>query len=146
MDIERNLNMKSGRPGVPTLIACILLGLGSGAAWNQESGGSHAQPPHGAREAAQIGPANAKVELDNESLLVLRIHLGPHEKTPMHEVSPRLVVWITDAHLKDTFQDGTSQELRRIAGTAEWVPAQRHSGENLSDLPIQFLAIVPKAK
>jgi hypothetical protein len=97
-------------------------------------------PPHG----ALAGPVNAKVELDNESLLVLRIRLAPHEKTSMHEVSPRLVVWITDAHLKDTFPDGTSQEVRRIAGTAEWVQAQRHSGENLSDQQIEFLAILPK--
>jgi hypothetical protein len=25
-----------------------------------------------------------------------------------------------------------------------WVPAQRHAGENLSTQPLEFLAIVPK--
>jgi enamine deaminase RidA (YjgF/YER057c/UK114 family) len=70
--------------------------------------------------------------------------MDPHEKTPMHEISPRLVVWVTDAHLKDTFSDGTSQELRRVAGAADWVPAQRHSGKNLGDKPVEFLAILPK--
>ena len=136
--------MKPTRLWPRNIIACIFLGLGSGAAWNDESGGSRAMSPHGAHDASHVGPANAKVELDNDSVLVLRIRLGPHEKTPMHEVSPRLVVWITDAHLKDTFPDGTSQEVRRIAGTADWVPAQRHTGENLSDQPVEFLAILPK--
>src|ERR1700716_4314880 len=102
--------MKPTRLWPRNIIACIFLGLGSGAAWNDESGGSRAMSPHGAHDASHVGPANAKVELDNDSVLVLRIRLGPHEKTPMHEVSPRLVVWITDAHLKDTFPDGTSQE------------------------------------
>jgi hypothetical protein len=27
---------------------------------------------------------------------------------------------------------------------AEWVPAQRHAGENLSDEPIEFIVVVPK--
>jgi beta-alanine degradation protein BauB len=85
-----------------------------------------------------------KVELANDSIVVLRIRLDPHEKTPMHEVSPRVVVWLTDAHLRDTFADGKTSEIRRGAGTTEWIPAQEHSGENLSDKPIEFIAIVPK--
>jgi len=50
------------------------------------------------------GPAHFKIEFENESILVLRIRLDPHEKTPMHQVSPRIVVWLTDAHLRDTLQ------------------------------------------
>ena len=92
------------------------------------------------------GPAHFKVEFENESILVLRIRLDPHEKTPLHQVSPRIVVWITDAHLRDTFADGKTIELRRSAGATEWVPAQKHSGENLGNKAIEFVAIVPKGK
>jgi hypothetical protein len=77
---------------------------------------------------------------------VLRIRLDPHEKTPMHQVTPRLVVWLTDAHLWDSFANGETHELRRKAGTTEWVPAQEHSGENIDDKPIEFIAVVPKDK
>jgi hypothetical protein len=55
-----------------------------------------------------------------------------------------VVVWLTRAHLKDSFADGTASELRRAPGAAGWVPAQRHSGENLGDEAIEFLAIVPR--
>jgi hypothetical protein len=83
------------------------------------------------------GPARFKIEFENESILVLRIRLDPHEKTPMHQVSPRIFVWLTDAHLRDTFADGKTIELRRSAGATEWVPAHK---------PIEFIAIVPKRK
>ncbi len=72
------------------------------------------------------------------------IRMAAHEKTPMHELSARLVIWLTDAHLRDTKPDGTVTDYRRAAGSTEWVPAQRHAGENLSAAPIEFLAVVPK--
>jgi len=90
------------------------------------------------------GPASTKVELDNKALTVVRIRLAPHEKTPMHDLTARLVVWLSDADLRDTFADGHSDELRRSAGAIDWVPAERHAGENLTDRPIEFLAIIPK--
>jgi quercetin dioxygenase-like cupin family protein len=96
------------------------------------------------QEEGRKGPVHFKVELENDSIVVLRIRLDPHEKTPMHQVTPRVVVWLTDSHLRDTFADGKTIELRRSAGTTEWIPAQEHSGENLSDKPIEFIAIVPK--
>ena len=62
----------------------------------------------------------------------------------MHELSARLVIWLTDAYLRDTKPDGTVTNYRRAAGATEWVPAQLHAGENLSGAPIEFLAVVPK--
>jgi hypothetical protein len=90
------------------------------------------------------GPANVSLEFDNQALTVLRIRLAPHEQTPMHDLTPRLVVWLSDADIRDTFADGHSNEMRRSAGAVDWVPAERHAGENLSDRPVEFLAVVPK--
>jgi hypothetical protein len=96
-------------------------------------------------DAQQLqGPAQMRPELDNATMLVLRIRMAPHEKTAMHELSARLVIWLTDAYLRDTKPDGTVTDYRRAAGAIEWVPAQRHAGENLSDTPIEFLAVVSK--
>jgi quercetin dioxygenase-like cupin family protein len=55
-----------------------------------------------------------------------------------------VVVWLTDAHLKMTFPDGTSQEENLRAGQVAWVAPTRHAGENLSDQPIEFIAVIPK--
>ena len=99
----------------------------------------------GARRAQPQGPAEVRPEFESDSIIVLRIRMAPHEKTAMHELSARLVVWLTDAHLRDTKPDGTATDYRRAAGTTEWVPAQQHAGENLADMPIEFLAVVPKS-
>jgi len=60
----------------------------------------------------------------------------------MHDVTPRVVVWLSDADIKDTFANGQSDEIRRSPGMVDWVPAERHAGENLGAQPVEFLAIV----
>ena len=124
--------------------ACLVLGSGSDPGSAQHSD-AHSTPSHGAA-IPQAGPANAVVEFENESIVVVRIRMAPGEKTPMHDItSARLVVWLTDAHLRDTRPDGSANETHRRAGEVDWVGVQRHAGENLSHEPLEFLAIVPKA-
>ena len=76
---------------------------------------------------------------------MLRIHIALHEKTMMHDVTPRVVVWLADARFVDTFPDGTTREEVRKAGDVEWVAARRHAGENVGETPMEFIAIVPKS-
>lgn len=124
--------------------ACLFLTFGSDPGRAQHSG-AHSTSSHGAA-VPQPGPANAVVEFENDSMTVIRIRMAPHEKTPMHDIaSARLVVWLTDVYLRDTHPDGSADEIRRRAGAIDWVPVQRHAGENLAHEPLEFLAIVPKA-
>jgi len=123
---------------------CLLLAFGSDPGSAQHSG-AHSTPSHGAA-MPQAGPANAVVEFENESMVVIRVRMAPGEKTPMHDItSARLVVWLTDVHLRDTHPDGSTNETHRRAGEIDWVGVQRHAGENLAHEPLEFLAIVPKA-
>ena len=123
--------------------ACLILGSGSDPGSAQHSG-AHSTPSHGAA-IPPAGPANAVVEFENESIVVVRIRMAPGEKTPMHDItSARLVVWLTDVYLRDTHADGSTDDIRRRAGDLDWIPVQRHAGENLSHEPLEFLAIVPK--
>src|SRR5882724_8246387 len=63
-----------------------------------------------AQHAPPSGPTQMRTELNNETVLVLRIRMAPHEKTGMHDVSARLVVWLTDADIRDTKADGTTND------------------------------------
>jgi hypothetical protein len=83
-------------------------------------------------------------EFENDAVEVLRIVIGPHEKVPMHEITPRLIVWVSDGHLRLTFPDGKTEEERRHADATEWLQAQRHVGENLGNQPIELIAVIPK--
>jgi hypothetical protein len=89
------------------------------------------------------GPAMS-LELENESVRAFRIRIAAHEHIPMHDVTPRIVVWLTSAHLRDSLATGRIASENHKAGEVTWVPAQRHSGVNLSGAPIEFIAIEPK--
>jgi len=136
--------MKRGLTNIWLSAACLFLTFGSDPGWAQHPG-AHSTPSHGAA-APQPGPASAVVEFENESIVVVRVRMAPGEKTPMHDItSARLVVWLTDVHLRDTHPDGSANETHRHAGEIDWVGVQRHAGENLSHEALEFLAIVPKA-
>ena len=91
-------------------------------------------------------PEFGVIEFENETITVVRTHMAPHERTPMHDIaSPRLVIWLTDVSLKDTGSEGSISEYNRPAGSIDWITPRRHMGENLSDRGLDFLAIIPKA-
>jgi quercetin dioxygenase-like cupin family protein len=85
-------------------------------------------------------------EFENESVQVVRIKIGPHEKLPMHDLTPRVVVLLTDEDLRVTLPNGESREEHHKAGETMWLSAQRHAGENLSDKAIEFIAVIPRQK
>ena len=98
----------------------------------------------GATSTPHLGPPGAEVLLNNASLAAIRIRLEPHEKTPMHYLSSRLVIWLTNGRIKDTLATGETKIYDAKAGDIVWVSAQRHAGENLGDKPLEWIAIVPK--
>jgi quercetin dioxygenase-like cupin family protein len=104
----------------------------------------HMRTEETARRAAGPGGLGAEVETDNDEVTVIRFRMAPHQKIPMHEVTPRAVVWLTAARLRLTFPDGSIRDLDQKAGDTGWLPRQRHAGENLGDAPIEFVAVVPK--
>ena len=100
---------------------------------------AHAQDP------VKIDPQHHKVEFENEQVRVLRITYGPHEKDAgMHEHPNFLVVALTDYQVKITFPDGKTEAGSGKAGQALWWPATRHVVENMSDAPVEVLAVEMK--
>ena len=96
--------------------------------------------------SSHAGPAAFKPEFENESVQVVRITIGPHAKLPMHDLTPRVVVLLTDQDLRLTFPNGETREEHHKAGETMWVSPERHAGENLTDKPIEFIAVIPKHK
>src|SRR5262245_44375172 len=97
-------------------------------------------------KAPEVVSGVGKIEFENDSITVVRIRMAPHERTPMHDIaSSRLVIWLTNAHLKNIEAGGAVREYHRAAGAIDWVTPHRHIGENLSERDLEFLAIIPKA-
>jgi quercetin dioxygenase-like cupin family protein len=151
-DIERPLDLKRTSTFTPCAflekpeaimrglsVAVAVIAVSSSSAFAQDHPGGQSSRGH-----QHSGPAHAQLVLDNPTVSVKRFRMAPHERTPTHDLSARIVVWLTNAHLRDTLATGESRDESVKAGDVEWVPAQRHEGENLGDDPIEFIAIIPK--
>jgi len=99
-----------------------------------------------AQDPAKVDPQHCKVEFENAQVRVLRWHLGPHEKVPMHEHPPYLQISLTDAHGRFTLPDGTTKEVNEKAGQTLWNEPQKHSYENLSDSVSESIQVELKSK
>ncbi len=96
-------------------------------------------------EATVADPKRYTVELENDSVRVVRIEYGPHERSVMHE-HPRdgVLVYLTDQRVKFVYPDGKSEEISAKAGQTAWVEASTHLPENLESRPLELLYIEVK--
>ena len=89
--------------------------------------------PRSALDPVKVDKKHYKVELENSQVRVVRVSIGPHEKTPLHEHSlNRVVAYITDQNIRVT-TDGKSETLQHKAGEVSWGSPTKHMEENLSD-------------
>jgi quercetin dioxygenase-like cupin family protein len=88
--------------------------------------------PVRAQDPVKADATHTKVEFENDQVRVLRFHLGPHEKSPMHEHPERVFVFLTNAHTRVTLEDGKTEERGGNAGEVHHRSAERHAVENLN--------------
>ena len=101
-----------------------------------------AAAPSLADDATVADPKHYTVEFENDSVRVVRIKYGPHERSVMHEHRrDGVLVYLTDHRVKFTDPDGTSKEVSAKAGQAAWVTATTHLPENLEAKPLELLYI-----
>ena len=97
-------------------------------------------------DAAKADPKHYKVEYENESIRVLKVTLGPHEKTPMHFHPANLTIGITAGQTKHVFPDGKSATDKGNPGGFGSHAAVTHSSENLGDQQFETFLIELKGK
>jgi hypothetical protein len=91
-------------------------------------------PPSGPLPVTRLDPTivdapHYKVAFENEHVRVLRIHFGPHEKSPLHEHSlNRVVLYLND-------QGNTKADDVRMSGPGT------HTEENASAQPADRIAV-----
>jgi hypothetical protein len=94
----------------------------------------------------QTPPSAPQPEFVNDHVRVRRVVHAPHRPVALHEVPPALIVYVTAAHERETYGNGSSKEVRFKPGEYEWWPGGRLGGENLDDVPSEILVIVPTGK
>lgn len=99
-----------------------------------------------AQDPVKVDPNHYKVEFENAQVRVLRINVGPGEKSVMHRHPNAVAIFVTDANGKFTFPNGTSQDFTSKAGDTLWTPAITHLPENTSGQAFQVILIELKGK
>lgn len=94
-----------------------------------------------AQDPTKAEPSHYKLAFENESVQVVNVHYGPHEKSSMHDHPGGVVVVISGGHLKFTDQHGNVQEVFAKAGESRWFPPFKHKVENLGDTPYDAVYI-----
>jgi hypothetical protein len=93
-------------------------------------------------DPVKVAPRNYKVEFDEPQARVIRARIDGKQQVPMHEHGPnRVVVFLTDAHLRVIDDSGVSSELKVESGTVRWSGSARHREENLSPAPFEVIAV-----
>jgi quercetin dioxygenase-like cupin family protein len=99
-----------------------------------------------AQDAMKVEPRHYKLAFENESVQVVNVHYGPHEKSGIHDHPGGVVVYVTGGHLKFTDPDGKVKEVNAKAGESRWFPPFKHRVENLGDKPFDAVYIGLKNK
>jgi len=64
--------------------------------------------PLSGSDAASEARLGSGIEIDNPAVQVVRLRLEPHAAIPMHPLTDRVVVFLTDAHLRLSFPTAIS--------------------------------------
>ena len=94
-----------------------------------------------AQDAAKVEPNIYKVEFENSRVRVLRVKIGPHEKSAMHSHPDAVIVVVSGGKIKFTLPDGKTEERELATGDARWTPAVTHQGENVTDQPMEVVVV-----
>ncbi len=94
-----------------------------------------------AQDAITVDSKHYKVEFENEQVRVLRVKVGPNEKSIMHRHPNAVAIFMTDVNGKFTFPDGKTEETSRKAGDVMWTPAVVHQPENMSGQAFEVILV-----
>lgn len=98
-----------------------------------------------AQDPVKVDSKHYTVEFENDQVRVLRIKVGPREKSVMHRHPDAVAIFVTDTNGKFTFPTGAPLEVTTKAGEVRWTPAVTHLPENTSDQPFEVILVELKA-
>ena len=99
-----------------------------------------------AQDPVKVDPKHYKVEFENANVRVLRVTVGPGEKSIMHQHPNAVAIFQTNGRVKFTFPDGKTEERDIVAGQTLWTPATTHQPENIGSSEFEVILVELKAR
>lgn len=85
-------------------------------------------------------PDHYRVIFENDRVRVLEYTDEPGERTSPHD-HPDSVMYTLSTFRRRLYADGTERDVEIAAGTAGWLPAQRHAGHNIGEGPTHVIFV-----
>jgi quercetin dioxygenase-like cupin family protein len=99
-----------------------------------------------AQDPLKVAPNTYSLVFENDQVRVLRAVVAPGTKTPMHEHPANVVIALSDAVVRFTLPDGTTQEAKLTRGEPIWGPSGKHAGENVGAAKGEVIIVELKTK
>lgn len=97
---------------------------------------------YSALDPLKVAPQHYKVEIDNNQVRVLRLHLEPGEKTPLHdEPFERLIVPLTAARLKVAVSEGKAKAVAYKQAELRWLLPGGEADENIGSKSYEAIIV-----
>jgi quercetin dioxygenase-like cupin family protein len=97
------------------------------------------------QDPVKVDPEHYKVEVDNDRIRAIRISYEPGDKSEMHSHPYSVAVLLTDADVRYTYPDGTTEEIHGNAGQVMWLPPTTHQPENIGNSRFELIEIETKS-
>ncbi|HZJ05488.1 MAG TPA: hypothetical protein VFD59_08470 [Nocardioidaceae bacterium] len=91
-------------------------------------------------DPAVTSPEFYKVIFENDRVRVLEYHDMPGDRTTPHE-HPDSVMYTLTSFRRRLVHGEQERDVELQAGSANWIPAQRHAGENIGETETRSLFI-----
>jgi hypothetical protein len=97
---------------------------------------------YSALDPLKLDPAHYKVEIENNQVRVLRLHLKRGEKTPLYEEPfERLLVPLTAVRLKVIDPEGKTKNVAYKEAELQWLSPGKETDENIGAEPYEALIV-----
>jgi quercetin dioxygenase-like cupin family protein len=91
-------------------------------------------------DPTETNPDHYTVVFENERVRVLEYRDEPGDRTTPHRHPDSVMVTLSDFDRRLTVGD-QSREVSLTSGLANWLPAQRHMGENIGSSPTHVIFV-----
>jgi len=125
-------------------LMCILVLAAAAPVWPQDRQERIFSPPDifDTRPVA-LDPTHYRLVFENERVQVIRVRLGPREKSTVMEIPAHVMTCVTDQHVRVIYAHSKPAERSEKAGHAAWVERDEYGLENLDDKPAEWILVVP---
>ena len=133
---------------VPLRLACLALVLAAPVIWPQDRFGPRNFSPPDIFDTRPVAldPIHFHMVLENDRVKVIRVRLGPREKSMVMEIPAHVMTCVTDQHVRVHYAHSKAAERAQKAGYTGWVERDEYGVENLDEKPVEWILVVPSGE